>query len=163
MKVNVKTKNKPLVLFVLGIFIAGMLFFIGLTTYEYFHYRDGISVQGTVLDIHRFGARKQRRTYTANISLIVNGETITTKERISARTLSIGGVGVSTSKIKTGDQLEMRVVSNKKGGYDIAVADEVLHPGKDFFWLFLSLALAIFCFVIFWKKEDKKYVSSHQS
>ena len=133
------SSKKSHVLIFLSLFGIVMLGFTGLTIYEYVHFRGGESVEGTVVDVDRSGAGKNRRVY-ATIEAEVDGTTVSERVRVRRGGFSIGKARVSSSAMAEGDVIEMVVVPSGDG-YDMAVAQDARNPWMDLFWEAFTLSL----------------------
>lgn len=150
-----KPEQKKKILIILGLFFTVFLVFTAFTIYEYFYFRDGISVQGTVTDIDSHRTRKSRH-YDATIEVVIDQTEVSKRVSLPSGGVSVGGIKLFGSQIKIGDQVEMLAVMGRND-YDIKIVDYIRNPWPRLFWEFFSLLLSGFCFW-FILKDKKKFM-----
>lgn len=146
-----KREDKGKLLIILAIFGIAMLGFTAYTIYEYFHYRDGVAVEGIISDVDSYrsgGRRMWRATITATVSNIEVVERV----RLPSGGLSVGGLRISSSRLKIGDTIGMLAVP-EDNTYSLAIAEDVANPWPELFWELFTVALISICVAIVLKKN----------
>lgn len=131
--------KKTKILIILGIFGAAVIFFVALTIHDYYHFSKGESVQGTVVKVEDHYFRRGRKYY-ATISVTMGEKTVDDFFRVSSSKLTVGGLKISGTEIKEGDQIEMLAVPDGDS-YDIAIADEIRRSWISLLFEFFALVL----------------------
>ncbi len=130
------------------VFLAFVILAFGaVETYRFFYFKGGERVLGTVQDVDYFGTGRSSRL-RVEIRVTIDGQTIEKRLRVPRGTRLHIGMGdasasVSGSGVKIGDAIDMLAVP-KHNGYALAIADDVLHPGRTYLWLTICIAPVLF-------------------
>lgn len=132
--------TRALCFFALAIIAFGVV-----ETYRHFYFKNGEPVTGVVQSVDRVGTTKSRR-WRAEITTTVGDQKITRWFPVPRGTsrISLGATGssVNGTSVKVNDELDLLAVP-KKDGYALALADDVLHLGREYTWLSVSLAIVL--------------------